>query len=176
MPLSINKNNFLQLNHYNTDFKKKEFPIILVSENVTNAPNIGSLFRISDAFGIEKLILCGENIQLGRKMTKTSRATEKSVNFELKTSALDVIKSLKNEGRQIISLEITSQSTPIHLMQFSKDKKIVIVIGDENFGISEAILNISDSVIHIDMFGQNSSMNVVQATNIALYEITKQLL
>ena len=89
---------------------------------------------------------------------------------------IDLIKSLKNEGRHIISLEITSQSTPIHLTQFSNDKKIVVVIGDENFGISETILNISDSVIHIDMFGQNSSMNVVQATNIALYEITKQLL
>ena len=166
----------MQLKHYNTNFKKKAFPIILVSENVTNAPNIGSLFRISDAFGIEKLILCGENIPLGRKMTKTSRATEKSVHFELKASALDVIKSLKNEGYQIISLEITSQSTPIHLMSFLNHKKIVMVIGDENFGISDSILNISDSVIHIEMYGQNSSMNVVQATNIALYEITKQLL
>ena len=166
----------MQLNHYNTHFKRKDFPIILVSENVTNAPNIGSLFRISDAFGIQKLILCGENIPLGRKMTKTSRATEKSVNFELNPSALEVVQTYKKEGFQIIALEITSQSTPIHLMSFSSNNKIVLVIGDENFGISESILNMSDSVIHIEMFGQNSSMNVVQATNIALYEITKQLL
>ena len=53
---------------------------------------------------------------------------------------------------------------------------MVLVIGDENFGISESILKQSDAVIHIDMFGHNSSMNVVQATNIALYEITKQLI
>jgi tRNA G18 (ribose-2'-O)-methylase SpoU len=166
----------LQLNHYNTNFKKKDFPIILVSENVTNAPNIGSLLRISDAFGIQKLILCGENIPLGRKMTKTSRATEKSVNFELKPSALEVVQAYKKEGFKIIALEITSQSTPIHLKSFSINDKIALVIGDENFGISESILNISDSVVHIEMYGQNSSMNVVQATNIALYEITKQLL
>ncbi|MEJ6791494.1 MAG: adenylyl-sulfate kinase, partial [Lacinutrix sp.] len=50
------------------------------------------------------------------------------------------------------------------------------IIGDENFGISESILKQCDTTIHINMFGQNSSMNVVQATNIALYEITKQLI
>ena len=51
----------------------------------------------------------------------------------------------------------------------------MLVIGDENFGVSDNILSISDAIIHIDMFGQNSSMNVVQATSIALYQITKQL-
>ena len=41
--------------------------------------------------------------------------------------------------------------------------------------MSEAILNQTNEIVHINMFGENSSMNVVQATNIALYEITKQL-
>ena len=166
----------MQLNHYNTNFKKQAFPITLVSENVTNAPNIGGLFRIADAFGVEKLILCGEHVPLGRKMAKTSRATEKVVDFELHQSALDVVQTLKNKGATIISLEITSQSKPLHVFEFSKDKPIALLIGDENYGVSQTILNLSDEQIHINMFGQNSSMNVVQATNIALYEITKQLL
>jgi tRNA G18 (ribose-2'-O)-methylase SpoU len=142
---------------------------------VTNAPNLGSLFRIADAFSIEKLMLCGENITIGRKVTKTSRATEKVVDFEIAESALSVTKTLKNEGYQIIALEITNKSKPIHNFKFSTEKPIVLVIGDESFGVSETILNLSDAIIHIDMFGNNSSMNVVQATNIALYEITKQL-
>jgi len=146
----------MQLTHYNTNFTKRTFPIILVCDNVTNAPNIGSLFRIADAFGIEKLILCGEHITIGRKITKTSRATEKVVNYELCESAC--------------------KSKPIHNFQFPKEKPIALVIGDENFGVSENILKISDGIIHIDMFGQNSSMNVVQASNIALYEMTKQLI
>lgn len=165
----------MQLTHYNSTFQSKTFPIILVCDNVTNAPNIGSLFRISDAFGIEKLILCGENITLGRKMAKTSRATEKVVNYEINNDTSKVIETLKVKGYQIISLEITSESKPIHNFKFSTKKPIVLVIGDENFGVSENILKQSDTIIHIDMFGKNSSMNVVQATNIALYEITKQL-
>ncbi|MBP0905312.1 TrmH family RNA methyltransferase [Mariniflexile gromovii] len=166
----------MQLTHYNTHFNKRTFPIILVCDHVTNAPNIGSLFRISDAFGVEKLMLCGAGITLGRKITKTSRATEKVVDFEICDEALSIVDRLKNEGYQVISLEITSSSKPIHTLKFSAEKPMVLVIGDENFGVSEAILNISDVLVHIDMFGQNSSMNVVQATNIALYEMTKQIM
>jgi len=166
----------MQLNHYNTNFTKRTFPITLICDNVTNAPNIGSLFRIADAFGVEKLMLCGSGITLGRKMTKTSRATEKVVNYEIIDNALDMVNSLKDNGYQIISLEITSNSAPINTFQVKKDKPIALIIGDENFGVSEDILNLTDTTVHIEMFGQNSSMNAVQATNIALYEITKQLL
>ncbi|AUS06573.1 TrmH family RNA methyltransferase [Pseudotamlana carrageenivorans] len=166
----------MQLNHYNTHFKKRQFPITLVCDHVTNAPNIGSLFRIADAFGVEKIILCGQNITLGRKMAKTSRATEKVVPYEILEDTAAVVEGLKNDNYQIISIEITQKSQPIHHYKFSAEKPIAFVIGDENFGVSEAVLNASNDVIHIDMFGQNSSMNVVQATNIALYEATKQLL
>jgi len=166
----------MQLTHYNTTFQKRIFPITLVCDQVTNAPNVGSLFRIADAFGIEKLILCGDHIPFGRKMTKTSRATEKSVPFEIAEFAIETVERLKASGYQIIALEITTQSQAIHTTAFDVSKPIALVIGDENFGVSEAILELSDTIIHIDMFGQNSSMNVVQATNIALYEMTKQFL
>jgi tRNA G18 (ribose-2'-O)-methylase SpoU len=52
----------MQLTHYNSTFNKQTFPIILVCDNITNAPNIGSLFRTADAFGIEKIIFCGSEI------------------------------------------------------------------------------------------------------------------
>lgn len=166
----------MQLNHYTTPFKKRTFPITIVCENVTNAPNIGSLFRIADAFGVEKLFFCGSDIPLGRKMTKTSRATEKVVNYEVRENTLETILELKQKNYQVIAIEITTESKAIHTYKFNTKQPIVLVIGDENFGVSETVLNLCDAIIHIEMFGQNSSMNVVQATNIALYEMTKQLL
>jgi len=165
----------LQLTHYTTKFNQQQFPITVVSENVSNAPNIGSLFRACDAFGIEKLIFCGTDIPLGRKMTKTSRSTEKSVNYQIQKSALEVVTKLKQDNYFIISLEISTNSQALNNINFNIGKPIAIIIGDENFGVSEDILNISDAIVHINMYGQNSSMNVVQATSITLYEITKQL-
>lgn len=166
----------MQLNHNTTSFKSKKFPITIVCENVTNAPNIGSLFRIADAFGVQELIFCGTTIPLGRKMMKTSRATEKVVNYNVYEKASEVVSRLKAENYCIVSLEITSDSNAIHDFQFPKNQPIALIIGDENFGVSEENLKQSFATVHINMFGQNSSMNVVQATNIALYEITKQLL
>lgn len=165
----------MQLNHYNNKFKKQTFPITVVCDNITKAPNIGSLFRIADAFGVEKLIFCGVNIPMGRKMTKTSRATEQYIPYSIQDSAITEVLRLKEAGQEIVALEITKHSIPLNTLQFSNIKPIVLLVGDENFGISEELLSLSDKIIHIEMFGQNSSMNVVQATNIALYEITKQL-
>ncbi|MEO5788246.1 MAG: TrmH family RNA methyltransferase [Gelidibacter sp.] len=166
----------MQLTHYNSKFNQRKSPIALVCENVTNAANVGSLFRTADAFGIEKLIFCGSPIPLGRKMTKTSRSTEKYVDFEWCETAEVVLNKLKTLGYQIIALEIASNSKSLSQMEFSTIKPLVLLIGDENFGVSEGCLELSDHVVHIDMFGQNSSMNVVQAAGIVLYEITKQLM
>ncbi len=144
----------MQLTYYNTNFKKQSFPIILVCDNVTNTSNIGSLFRITDTFGIKKILFCGTHIPLGRKMTKTSRATEKVVPFETYESISKVVPNLKNKDYTIISLEITNNSLPIHTFQFTKEKPIALIVGAENFGVSEAVLKSSDALIHINMFGK----------------------
>lgn len=166
----------MQLTHYTSKFSAETFPITLVCENVTNAANIGSLFRTADAFGLEKVIFCGSEIPLGRKTTKTSRATEKYVNFEWQPDVSEVLTALKTLGCQIVALEITASSKALSTMTFASNQPIVLLVGDENFGVSEDVLKLSDHIIHINMFGKNSSMNVVQATSITLYEITKQLL
>ena len=83
------------------------------------------------------------------------------------------IQELKAENYTLIALEITEKSIPISELKLEKNSKIAIVIGDENHGVSASILEQCDTVVHIEMYGQNSSMNVVQATSIALYEFTK---
>jgi tRNA G18 (ribose-2'-O)-methylase SpoU len=165
----------LQLTHDTSIFKKQKFPITLVCDNVTNAPNIGSLFRIADAFGINELIFCGSKSPIGKRMTKTSRATEKFVNYRKETDMQSILNELKDSNHQLIALEITENSKPISNFKIELSKPIALIIGHENFGISENIIKQCDTVVHINMFGNNSSMNVVQATSIALYEITNQL-
>lgn len=164
----------MQLTHNTTTFKKQKFPIIVLCENVTNAPNIGSLFRICDAFGIQEIVFNGdESTILSRKMKKTSRATEKYVPYKVISDLETYLLEIKQE-HQLIALEITNNSSSIQKHKFDFSKPIVLIIGDENFGVSENTLKHCNKVIHIDMFGENSSMNVVQAANIAIYEITKQ--
>ena len=165
----------MQLNHYTSKFTKQRFPIVLISDNVSHAANLGSLFRTADAFGVEHLILGGPVVELGRKFTKTSRATEQSVSFEQAENILEKIDELKARYYTLMALEITDKSIPISELELPKNSKIAFVIGDENHGVSASILEKCDAVVHIQMYGQNSSMNVVQATSIALYEFTNKL-
>lgn len=164
----------MQLTHYNSNFNKKTHPITLVCDNISNAPNIGSLFRIADAFGIENIIFCGDNIPIGRRMTKTSRSTEKYVNYQIEENISNVVEDLK-VSHHLIALEITENSEELTTYHLKTDKPIALILGDEVFGVSEHILNKCDDIVHINMFGNNSSMNVVQATAITLYELTRQL-
>lgn len=165
----------MQLNHYTSKFSKREFPIVLLSDHVSHAANLGSLFRTADAFGIERLILGGPIVEMNRKFTKTSRATEHSVAFEQHETLSEKIQELKAKNYTLIALEITDKSLPVSELNLEKNSKIAFVIGGENHGVSELILEQCDAVVHIEMYGQNSSMNVVQATSIALYEFTKKL-
>lgn len=165
----------MQRTHYNSNFKKQKHPITLVCDNITNAPNIGSLFRIADTFGVEELVFCGSDIPLGKRMTKTSRSTEKYVNYRVTEDIETQVKTLKSNNHYLIALEITDNSQPLTNFKLKTNQPIAMILGDENFGVSEAVLEQVDSVVHINMYGNNSSMNVVQATSIALYEITKQL-
>ena len=142
---------------------------------MTNAPNIGSLFRISDALGVEELIFCGENLQLSKRMKKTSRSTEKYVSHKVESDILQVVTSLKAKRYFIIALEITDSSTSLDDFTLNTNQPIALIIGNENIGVSEDILKLADEIVHIKMFGENTSMNVVQATSITLYELTKQL-
>ena len=130
----------MQLNHYNTTFSKHTFPIILISDNVSHAANVGSLFRTADAFGVQHVILGGNPIELGRKFTKTSRATEHSVSFEQLETLSEKIQELKAQNYTLIALEITENSIPISDLKLDKNSKIAFIIGDENHGVSDAIL------------------------------------
>ncbi|MEH1008098.1 TrmH family RNA methyltransferase [Winogradskyella sp. ECml5-4] len=165
----------MQLNHYNSNFQKQKHPITVICDNVTNAPNIGSLFRIADAFGIEELVFCGSDIPLGKRMTKTSRSTEKYVTHSINEDIETQIQALKAKNYYLIALEITENSQDLSTFKLQTHQPIALILGDENFGVSEPLLKSVDAIVHINMFGNNSSMNVVQATSIALYEITKQL-
>jgi tRNA G18 (ribose-2'-O)-methylase SpoU len=165
----------MQLTHANTHFEKRSFPITLVCDHIYFQQNLGSLFRIGEAFGIEKIIFIGKDIPLTpRKINKTSRSTHLQIPHSIIEETTEAI-ALLQEEYHIIALEITSTSNPIQQLSVPKNKKVALLIGNEIEGISSDLLAIANQITHITMYGNNSSMNVVQATSIALYEISNRM-
>lgn len=164
-----------QLHHQDAPFLKRKFPITLVCDRVNSPANIGSLFRIADSFGITQIYFCGKDITVvSKRMQRTARSTEKNMTYHSVEDSETVITDLLSEGYTIIALEITDTSIPVAEYSVQSNEKIALVIGEENFGVSDQILRRCKQHVHINMYGDNSSMNVATATGIALYEITSQ--
>lgn len=171
----------IQLTHNDHKQATTKFPLSVIANDFNSPLNVGSLFRLADALGIEKIYLCGNTpVPPNPKINKTSRATEKHVKYEVHTNAVALVASIKASGSTIISLEITSSSIAIDSAEFKTAIKtnmpICLILGSENSGIDKSLLSLSDITTHIPMFGNNSSMNVITAASIACFEITRNLL
>jgi tRNA G18 (ribose-2'-O)-methylase SpoU len=166
-----------QLTHSSNATLTEKFPVVLVTDHVKSPANLGSLLRLADAFHIEKIIFCGieEEIIQSNRLKRTSRSTEKKVDFYFEENIEKTLQQLQQQQYQLIALEITNDSIAVDQLQLKKNQKIALILGDENFGVSPKVLQLTEQNIHIQMFGENSSMNVAQATGITLYEITKKL-
>ncbi|UZH55217.1 TrmH family RNA methyltransferase [Salinimicrobium tongyeongense] len=166
----------MQATHHTTPFQKKQFPIVLVLDAITSPANIGSFFRLGDAFGIEKMLICESSADLqSNRLKRTARATIKNVTFEERENSEAACRELKAAGYKIVAIEVASESIPIEKCHFRAEDKIALVLGNERLGIKKELLELADNLLHINMFGENSSMNVTHAAAIALFEITKRL-
>jgi len=163
-----------QLSHHETRRTVRKYPVSLLANDFFVPMNVGSLFRIADAFGVEKIYLCGDSpVPPNKKINKTARSTVKAVTYEYQENALETVNKLKKDGYTIVSLEITKHSIDIQDFEMRPTDKICLIIGAESSGVAQELLEASDAVVHIPMFGQNSSMNVATATSVAVFEIVK---
>lgn len=166
----------IQLDHQQSQQSVKKHPICILANNIEIAGNVGSLFRVADAFGIEKLYLTGTTaIPPKYKIRKAARSADERIPFSATPSAIEVVTDLKSKGYTIISLEITSNSKELQSFTMSSLQSICLIIGSENAGIQQQLLDASDHTLHIPMYGKNSSMNVATSCAIAVYELTRDL-
>lgn len=167
----------MQLAHPDHSKIHKKFRLVILTDNIIGEANIGSIFRLADAFNIEKIVFTGSPINLNsNRLKRTARSTFKYVDYEYIENAVAAVRSYKEEGYAALALEITSKSVAIDSVGYQNESKLLLIVGNEKNGISTEVLKLADKNLYIRMFGENSSMNVAQATGIALYEITKTLL
>jgi len=145
--------------------------IEVLLDNLRSAYNVGSIIRTADGVGIEHLYLCGITPTPDhRQVSKTSLGAEKNIDWSSHNNAFDVAIDLLNRGRTLWALEsMRSAESLFCVRQSNPARPVVLVVGNERSGIDPAILEISETVISIPMFGEKSSLNVVVAFGIAAY-------
>ena len=64
--------------------EQQKLPVVVVLDNVRSAQNVGSFFRTADAFGIERIELCGiSSTPPNRELHKTALGAEMSVAWRI---------------------------------------------------------------------------------------------
>ena len=156
--------------------KKKKVPIIIVLDNVRSAHNVGSIFRTSDAFLIEKIMLCGIcPVPPKNEIRKTALGATESVDWEYFNDSSECIKRLTEKGYKIISIEQADNATDLNNYSVEKFKKIALVFGNEINGVCDNIINLSDDVIEIPQRGTKHSFNVSVSVGIILWDISRKI-
>lgn len=146
---------------------------VVLLHNIRSRFNVGSIFRTADGAGVDKIYLCGITPAPPHpQIEKVSLGAEKNIPFEKIHNTIPLIKKLRADGFQIVTLEQNKKSVVYN--KFKPKNKVALILGTEVSGLPPKILKLSDKIIEIPMLGRKESLNVSVAFGIAAYQIRKQ--
>ena len=97
------------------------------------------------------------------------------MNYKDDLDTLEVLKQLTKQGYKPLALELTTKSKALEDLDILGKRPLALFIGNEKTGISTKVLASIPTHVHIPMQGNNSSMNVTQATAIGLYGLSLKI-
>lgn len=156
--------------------KKNKLSIIVVLDNVRSLNNIGSIFRTSDAFLVEKIMLCGITATPpSPEIHKTALGAEDSVDWEYFSTTEDCITMLKSQNYKICCLEQVKGSVELQNYLPDSESAYAIVLGNEVNGVQQAVVDEADVCLEIPQHGTKHSLNVSVSGGIAIWHFYREM-
>jgi tRNA G18 (ribose-2'-O)-methylase SpoU len=155
------------------EFKQAEkTPIIIVLDDIRSLHNIGSVFRTSDAFLIEKVYLCGITATPPNKeINKTALGATDTVTWEYQKDVLQVITDLKSQNIEVYAIEQVENAIFLDQFKTQANKKYALVFGNEVFGVNQEAVKLCDGAIEIPQLGTKHSLNISVSTGIVIWDL-----
>lgn len=156
---------------------RRKLPLTVVLDNVRSLNNIGSIFRTSDAFLVERIMLCGITATPpSAEIHKTALGAEESVAWEYYPSTLDALARLHAEGCRVCVLEQVKESVSLEDFHPEHDGRYAIVAGHEVHGVDPEVVDRADVCIEIPQYGTKHSLNVSVSVALAIWHFFTRLL
>jgi len=158
--------------------KSRKMPLTIILDDVRSLYNVGSVFRTSDAFRVERIILCGitatpENSLV--EIHKTALGAEESVEWSYSPDCLSVVKELNEKGYITVAVEQVEGSIKLDNIVVEKDKRYALVLGNEVKGINQDVVDICKWSLEIPQYGTKHSLNVSVSAGLVIWEFARQL-
>ena len=159
------------------EFKQSQkIPLVVVLDNVRSLYNVGSVFRTSDAYRVQKIWLCGlTSTPPNAEIHKTALGAEFSVEWGSEADTLQVIRNLQKEGYVVFAVEQVEGSVSLENIELDPTKKYAVVMGHEVNGVQQSVVDACDYCLELPQYGTKHSLNVSVTTGIVIWEFFKQL-
>lgn len=158
------------------EFKNSaKLPLVVVLDNVRSLHNVGSVFRTSDAFRVERILLCGITATPpSAEIHKTALGAEDVVPWQYFASTADAVAQLRNEGYKVCAIEQCEGSTALQNFEVMPDARYAVILGNEVKGVQQQVVDASDAAIEIPQFGTKHSLNVSVTAGMVIWEFAKK--
>jgi len=153
------------------DVSLPDNPLVVIAESIEKPGNLGSILRSADAAGAHAVLVCDRCTDINNpNVVRASIGTLFSLPV-VEASSDEALSWLHEHG-------IRTVATTPHATDPYTDADLTpgtaIVLGSEQYGLSEAWLSRADTRVRIPMLGQSDSLNVAAAATILLYEAVRQ--
>lgn len=164
----------LSLESFLTKVKNKTSSLVLMLDSIEDPMNFGAIIRSAESFGVDALIYKKDGqCQITPAVIKTSQGAISNINMIKVTNLSDSIAKLKDAGYWIYASCLDQQAHKLDEIKFSG--KVVIIVGNENKGISQLVLKNADFKVYIEAPGKTQSLNVSAATAVLLHTISSKI-
>jgi tRNA G18 (ribose-2'-O)-methylase SpoU len=144
---------------------------LLALEGVGNPDNVGGLFRVAAAFGVDGLLLDPASADpFYRKAIRTSMGAVLDVPFERVHAWPAALGRFRERGFDVVALTPREDARPLaeYVAAGAPARRIVIVVGAEGSGLTEEALAEATERVRIPISPGVDSLNVTVAAGIAL--------
>ena len=154
----------------------EKLPLVVVLDNVRSLHNVGSVFRTSDAFRVERIMLCGITATPpSAEIHKTALGAEDVVEWQYFESTMDAVAALREQGYNVYSIEQCQGSVALQDFVATVGERYAVVLGNEVKGVQQTVVDASDGAIEIPQFGTKHSLNVSVTAGMVIWEFAKKL-
>lgn len=153
-------------------FESGKVPLLLILDQITDVRNFGAIARSAECAGVDAIVIPEKGMaRIGADAVKTSAGAIHHIPICKVTNLLKSIQYLKDSGIQIIAA--TEKADGIYTDGNFTDP-LAIVMGSEDIGISQSILNIADQKLKIPLLGNIESLNVSVSAALMIFEAVRQ--
>ena len=150
-------------------------PVVVVLDNVRSMNNVGSFFRTSDAFAMERIMLCGiTGTPPDREIHKTALGAELTVPWSYVNDSVEAVEMLRAEGYTVLCVEQVEGAVQLDAWKMEPQRRYALVFGNEVDGVRQEVVDRCQGAIEIPQCGTKHSINVAVSAGVVLWEAFRQ--